>query len=56
MPTDAGIGKVYLIFKSMVSKKFAKLYNIWKEYWRPAQDCLNQTDHCNLLFLPESML
>ena len=40
----------------MVSTKLASLCK-FREYYRwPAQDCLNWSDHCNLLFLHESML
>ena len=40
----------------MVSKKFANLYKFGKHYRWPTQDCLSWSDHCNLLFLHESML
>ena len=40
----------------MVSKKFANLCKFGKYYPWPAQDCLNWSDRCNLLFLHESML
>ena len=40
----------------MVSKTFANFHKFGKYYRWPAQDCLNWSDHCNLLFLHESML
>ena len=40
----------------MVSKKFANLCKFGKYCRWPAQDCLNWSAHCNLLFLHESML